>query len=339
MKLKQYLLSQFSNTFFPIFLVLYFITSIIFLVRIASMTSVITIDLLELITLYAYNLPSIIFYTMPISFFVSLVITLSKLSSEYELIVMTSFGLNPLNILKIFLPITFIMSLSLLIISIGLIPKTKYLSQEMINQKTKEANFNIKASEFGQKFGDWLIYISKKDDKLYEEVKLFKTQKKDEDQFIIARNARLNNDSGNLSFVLKDGKTFYFQKDRINQIDYKAMHINDTLSDSEIVPFTDVFDYWNIRSGNKNDVAKLSFYILTSIFPFISIFLVAAFGYFNPRYEKNRSVAYAIVSVVGYYLISDPLTKTIGFSSILVVIIFWTLLSYYIYKSNVQKVY
>ncbi|WP_419766184.1 MAG: LptF/LptG family permease [Arcobacter sp.] len=339
MKLKQYLLSQFSHTFFPIFLVLYFITSIIFLVRIASMTSVITIDLFELITLYVYNLPSIIFYTMPISFFVSLVITLSKLSSEYELIVITSFGLNPTNILKIFLPITFIMSLSLLIISIGLIPKTKYLAQEMINQKTKEANFNIKASEFGQKFGDWLIYISKKDDKLYEEVKLFKTQKKEIDQFIIAQNARLNNDSGNLSFVLKDGKTFFFEKDKINQIDYKVMHINDTLSDSSITPFTDAFDYWNIRSHSKSDIAKLSFYVLTSIFPFISIYLVVAFGYFNPRYEKNRSVAYAIISVVGFYLISDPLTKAIGFASILVVAVFWTILSYYIYKSNVQKVY
>ncbi|PLY08683.1 MAG: permease [Arcobacter sp.] len=339
MKLKQYLLSQFSNTFFPIFLVLYFITSIIFLVRIASVTSVITIYLFELLTLYAYNLPSIIFYTMPISFFVSLVITLSKLSSEYELIVITSFGLNPTNILKIFLPITFIMSISLLIISIGLIPKTKYLSQEMINQKTKEANFNIKASEFGQKFGDWLIYISKKDDKLYEEVKLFKAQKKDADQFIIAKNARLNNDSGNLSFVLKDGKTFFFEKDKINQIDYKVMHINDTLSESSITPFTDAFDYWNIRSNSKSHVAKLSFYVLTSIFPFISIYLVVAFGYFNPRYEKNRSVAYAIVSVVGFYLISDPLTKAIGFASIIVVAVFWAILSYYIYKSNVQKVY
>lgn len=339
MKLKQYLLSQFANTFFPIFLVLYFITSIIFLVRIASMTSVITINLVELLTLYAYNLPSIIFYTMPISFFVSLVITLSKLSSEYELIVITSFGLNPIKILKIFLPITFIISLALLIISIGLIPKTKYLSQEMINQKTKEANFNIKASEFGQKFGEWLIYISKKDDKLYEEVKLFKAQKEDTDQFIIAQNARLNNDAGNLSFVLQNGKTFYFQKDKINQIDYEVMHINDTLSDTQLEPFTDVFDYWNMRFDNKGHVAKFSFYILTSIFPFISIYLVIAFGYFNPRYEKNKSVAYAIISVVGYYLISDPLTKIIGFSSIPVVGVFWVVLSYYIYKSSVQKVY
>jgi lipopolysaccharide export system permease protein len=338
-KLKQYLLSQFSNTFFPIFLVLFFITSIIFLVRIASITSVITLNIIELGTLYAYNLPNIIFYTMPISFFVAMVITLSKLSSEYELIVVTSFGLNPSNILKVFLPITFLISLSLLIISIGLIPKTKYLSQEMINQKTKEANFNIKASEFGQKFGDWLIYISKKEDKLYEEVKLFKTENKGTDQFIIAKNARLNNDSGNLSFVLNDGKAFYFEQDKINQIDYNVMHINDTLSESKITPFTNAYEYWKERINSDGDVSKFSFYILTSIFPVISIYLVVAFGYFNPRYEKNRSVAYAVISVVLYYLISDPLTKSIGLLSIPTIIVFWTIMSYYIYKLTVKKVY
>jgi lipopolysaccharide export system permease protein len=35
------------------------------------------------------------------------VITLAKLSNEYELIVLTSFGLNPIKIMKMFFPITF----------------------------------------------------------------------------------------------------------------------------------------------------------------------------------------------------------------------------------------
>lgn len=133
MKLKGYLLSQLGNSFFPIFLGLFFITSIIFLVRIASLTSVVTINFLELGTLYSYVIPNILFYTLPVSFFISLVITLSKLSSEYELIVITSFGLNPKNILKIFLPVTFIISVSLLIISLGLIPKTKYLTNKLMD--------------------------------------------------------------------------------------------------------------------------------------------------------------------------------------------------------------
>ena len=35
-------------------------------------------DFFELFKLYAYVIPQIIFYTMPISFFISLVITLAK---------------------------------------------------------------------------------------------------------------------------------------------------------------------------------------------------------------------------------------------------------------------
>jgi lipopolysaccharide export system permease protein len=183
LKLKQYLYSQLAITFFPIFLGLFFITAVIFLVKIASLTSIITINFSELFQLFSYVVPQILFFTMPISFFLSLVITLAKLSGEYELTVITSFGLNPIKILKIFLPITLVVSSLLLIVSVGLIPKTKYLSKQFLEKKKKEANFNIKASEFGQKFGDWLIFINGKDEKVYDEIKLFKTEKK-QDQFI-----------------------------------------------------------------------------------------------------------------------------------------------------------
>ncbi len=338
MKLKGYLLSQLSNAFFPIFLGLFFITSIIFLVRIASFTSVVTINFFELATLYSYVIPNILFYTLPVSFFISLVITLAKLSSEYELIVITSFGLNPKNILKIFLPVSFIISISLLVISLGLIPKTKYLTNKLMDQKTKEANFNIKASEFGQKFGDWLIYISKKDDKYYEEVKLFKTEK-ELDQFIISKSANLNNESGDLSFVLNNGKTFYFEKDKVNQINYEKMHINDTVAQTKLDVYTNVYDYWEKRINVYNDGDKFTFYILTSIFPFISLFAVISFGYFNPRYEKNSSVALAVSFTVVYYIFSDYLSKSIIFNALYTLPIVWFLFTYYLYRRNIKKVY
>ena len=140
MKLNHYLYSQFAITFFPIFLGLFFITSIVFLVKIASLTSIITIDFFELFRLFAYVVPQIIFYTMPISFFISMVITLAKLASEYELTVITSFGLNPVNILKIFLPLTLLLSALLLVVSVGLIPKTKFLTKQFLETKKKESS-------------------------------------------------------------------------------------------------------------------------------------------------------------------------------------------------------
>lgn len=338
MKLNQYLYTQLGLTFFPIFLGLYFITSIIFLVKIASWTSIIQINFAELALLYLYVVPNILFYTLPIAFFISLVITLSKLSSEYELIVITSFGLNPVRVLKVFLPITFIISVSLLIISLGLIPKTKHLTNSFYAQKKKEANFNIKASEFGQKFGDWLIYITSKEKKKFHEVKLFKTEN-NSDQFIISKTANLNNDSGNLSFQLNDGKTFHINENIVNQINFESMHINDTLSNSKTEEFDTPISFWKNKLKKNDDIDKMTFYVLTSIFPFISLFLVIAFGYFNPRYEKNHSVSYAVLFVVLYYVLVDFLAKKFFLNALYVIPVIWVCATYFIYTRRVKKVY
>ena len=338
MKLNHYLYSQLAITFFPIFLGLFFITSIIFLVKIASLTSVITIDFFELFTLYAYVVPQIIFYTMPISFFISLVITLAKLASEYELTVITSFGLNPVNILKIFLPITLLLSALLLVVSVGLIPKTKFLTKQFLDVKKKEANFNIKASEFGQKFGEWLIYISGKDDKVYDDVKLFRTDEK-KDQFIVSETAILDNDKGSLSFKLEDGKAFIINEKEFNQIDFQSMYINDSIADSKVGRFTNSYEFWKNNIEKNIDIDDLTFFILTSLFPVLSLFLVITFGYFNPRYEKNRAVTYSLISVVLYYVLIKAIGDRVFLHALYIIPIIWISATYLLYSKTIKKEY
>jgi lipopolysaccharide export system permease protein len=338
LKLKQYLYSQLAVTFFPIFLGLFFITSVVFLVKIASLTSIITINFYELFTLFSYVIPQIIFFTMPVSFFLSLVITLAKLASEYELTVITSFGFNPINILKIFVPITLFISAILIIVSVGLIPKTKYLTKQFLDKKKKEANFNVKASEFGQKFGDWLIYINAKEDKLYEEVKLFKTSEK-EDQFIVSKTAVLDNDKGSLSFKLNDGKAFVINENEFNQIDFKSMYINDSIADTKTVVFTNSYEYWKDNIDKNIDVDDLTFYILTSLFPLFSLFLVITFGYFNPRYEKNRAVFYSLISIVFYYVLIKSIGDKILLHALYIIPILWLIGTYILYFNTIKKEY
>ena len=338
MKLNHYLYSQFAITFFPIFLGLFFITSIVFLVKIASLTSIITIDFFELFRLFAYVVPQIIFYTMPISFFISMVITLAKLASEYELTVITSFGLNPVNILKIFLPLTLLLSALLLVVSVGLIPKTKFLTKQFLETKKKEANFNIKASEFGQKFGDWLIYINDKNDKTYSDVKLFKTEEK-KDQFIISKTAVLDNDKGNLSFKLVDGKAFIIDEKELNQIDYESMYINDSIADSKIGVFTDTYTYWKQNIEKNVDIDDLTFFVLTSLFPLFSLFLVITFGYFNPRYEKNRAVFFSLIAVVLYYVLIKMIGDKILLHALYIIPTVWIIGTYILYSQTIKKEY
>jgi lipopolysaccharide export system permease protein len=295
-------------------------------------------DFSELFRLYAYVIPQILFYTMPISFFLSLVITLAKLSSEYELTVITSFGLNPINILKIFLPITLLLSALLIVVSVGLIPKTKFLTKQFLDVKKKEANFNIKASEFGQKFGDWLIYISGKDNKIYNDVKLFKTEA-NKDQFILSKTAILDNDKGNLSFKLEDGKAFIIDDKELNQIDYKSMYINDSIADSKIGIFTNTYTYWKKNIENNVDLDDLTFFVLTSLFPLVSLFLVITFGYFNPRYEKNRAVFYSLLAVVLYYVLIKIIGDKILLHALYIIPIIWLIGTYILYSQTIKKEY
>ena len=324
--------------FYPIFFALFFITSIIFLVKIASLTSVITLSFSELFLLYSYNLPSIIFYTLPFTFFLSLIITLAKLSNEYELAVITSFGLNPIKILKIFMPLTIILTLLLLVLSVGLMPKTKYLSKEFIELKKKEASFNIKASEFGQKFGDWLIYIESENNDQYENLKLFKNDEK-MNQFIVSNKAVLINKDGNLSFKLMDGKVFITKENEVTQINFESMYINDNLASKDKGLFTTTYDFWENQLSNNRDIDDFNLYVLMSIFPLISSFLIISFGYFNPRYEKNRAVMKSIVAIVIYYAVVMIIKDKMALHALYFIPIMWIIGSYYYYSNTIKKEY
>ncbi|MFW0743206.1 LptF/LptG family permease [Aliarcobacter butzleri] len=338
MKLQRYLYSQLAITFFPIFFGLFFITAVIFLVKISALTAIITVNFFELFRIFSYTIPDIIFYTMPISFFISMVITLSKLSSEYELTVITSFGLNPFKILKIFLPLTLLLTLLLLVVSVGLIPKTDFERKQFVNIKKNEANFNIKSGEFGQKFGDWLIFINDKKNNLYEDVKLLKVQK-DNDQFVISKNAVLENDNGILSIRLDEGKAFLIDKEEFNQINYEVMYINDSISTAKTTVFTTTYDYWKNNIKNKVDLDDLTFFILTSFFPLMSLFLVITFGYFNPRYEKNRAIMYSLISIVLYYVLIKSIGDKIFLHTLYIIPILWLSGTYFLYSKTIKKEY
>jgi lipopolysaccharide export system permease protein len=339
LKLNSYLFKQISLAFIPIFLGLLFITSIIYLVKISALTSIIDITIYELFILYLYHLPIVLFYTLPISFFISIGIAISKLSSEYELIIISSLGLNPLKIIKTLLPITIIFTICILIISLGLIPKTKYLKESMLNTKKKEASFNIKDSQFGQKFGTWMVYIKEKKLNRYNNIKLFtKHDIKNKQDFILSKEATVVNNKGSLSLTLKDGKYFQMSKNKLDQVNFKEMQMNNDLTISSVKKYESIILYWYTKIKYKQDIDDFVFYILISIFPLISLLLILSFGYFNPRYEKNHTISYSLLSITIYYLITNYLAKNIYLYAFYVPII-WFYITYIVYNRKIKYFY
>jgi lipopolysaccharide export system permease protein len=334
--LKRYLLQTYSETFFPIFLTLYLVTSIIFLVKISSLTSVIQVSFLELLLLYGYTVPTILFYILPVSILVSLSLSLSKLSSEYELIVFTSFGLNPLQVFRIILPQLILSTIILLIISFVLIPKAKQLNTEFTQNKKFEAQFNIKESEYGQKFGDWFIYVSSKENDIYKDIVLFKEEKS---TFIVAKTANMLNENRYLTLNLYDGKVVEIDK-KLNEVEFEKMQINNEITGTKLInTFSDIIDYWKTMDSDKSKRFNVVFFSLYSIFPIISIFFIISTGYFNPRYDKNYTVTITMICTVIYVVLIQKLTGAIGITALFTIPIFWFLAGYLLYRIRIRPYY
>ncbi|MEA2017323.1 MAG: LptF/LptG family permease [Campylobacterota bacterium] len=338
--LKKYLISTYSQTFFPIFITLFTITSIIFLVKIASLTSVIQINFLELLELYSYSIPTILFYTLPVTIFISLCLSLAKLSSEYELIVITSFGLNPIKILKLIFPTLVLSSILTLIISLALIPKADYMKKSFLKDKKTEASFNIKASEYGQEFGKWLIYVNEEKNGLYKDIVLFNQDKnKNEDTFIIAKYATMTNVKTSLTLSLQDGKVLKI-KEGVNQVDFKKMVINNEIKQlPNINTFDDLLLYWKDLKQSHIKELNFTFYILVSIFPLISIVFIIYIGYFNPRYDKNNSTSLGLLFATFYILVAQKLANVIGTDVLYYAPLIWVFFSLILYRYKIKPNY
>ena len=137
---NRYLLKHFSELFSSLFFILFFITSMVFFIKIASLTAVIEMNFLELGTLYIYLLPRTLLYTLPVTFFLALTITLFNLSRENETIVLFTLGYDPKKIARFFMFFAALLSGILLITLFILIPISKELNSNFIDYKKAQAN-------------------------------------------------------------------------------------------------------------------------------------------------------------------------------------------------------
>ncbi|WP_419675770.1 LptF/LptG family permease [Aliarcobacter butzleri] len=117
------------------------------------------------------------------------------------------------------------------------------------------------------------------------------------------------------------------------------MYINDSISTAKTTVFTTTYDYWKDNIKNKVDLDDLTFFILTSFFPLMSLFLVITFGYFNPRYEKNRAIMYSLISIVLYYVLIKSIGDKIFLHTLYIIPILWLSGTYFLYSKTIKKEY
>lgn len=339
--LRQYLFLAFNQIFFPLFFTLFFISSVILFVKIAGLTSIVQMTFFELFQLYFYSMPNVIFFTIPVSFFAACVIALTKLSYDYELPVLFSLGMNPMKIAHILGTLSLLVSLLLLIISLGMVPLSKQQYRQFIEEKQNNANINIRATEFGQKFGDWMLFINETGDDShnYKDIVLFSNKQFEKESFLIAKDAQITGTPTGITLKLDQGRAFLESNNTIEQIDFEAMKIRDTASGSD-EPFYGVVDYWKKAfEGDTKRAKDLCASILFSIFPSICILTALVFGIHNPRYHRNRSYVLIGIAIGVFYTMVYSSSVTVPLLGTFLVPIVWLGGSYWLYRRFVARYY
>lgn len=333
-KLQKYIIDHFTILFVSMFLPLFAIASVVFLIKLATYTAVIQLSIWEMTQLYLFTLPEILFYTLPITFFVAATLTLYRLSTDNEIIVLFSLGIHPKFLLRTFFKPALLLSILLFFNFFVIFPHAKVLSSNMVTYKKSEAKFNLSASEFGHSFGDWLLYIgTQKSDEIYGDVFLF-NKNKEEEILLSAKEAQVINDQGILRLKLSDGEGYSYSKEKFTQIDFETMYINDTMS-AKLTKHEDTLGYW--LSEHRRD-KKITMFItdtLLSLFPLLCLFLVLSIGIIHARHQKSKTYLYLFVAIAIFYGSTIGLQKLLSFYTIAVVALVWLGVTYLMYKKMI----
>ena len=334
-KLRRYILSTFGLLFFSIFLPLFSIASVIFLIKLASYTAVIQLNLWEMFKLYLFILPEILFYTLPITFFVAAALSLFRLSTDNEMVVVFALGIRPTFILTTLMKPAALLSLLLIFDFFVLFPHTTVLSTNFVRYKQSEANFNLQASEFGHNFGDWLLYIGKAHkDRSYGDVVLFHKEAKEE-ILIQAEKAEVLNNRGILRLKLTNGQGYSYTDEKMTQMQFEAMMINNVMQ-TELRPYNSPIEFWLDPERRKSKIRMFITDILLSLFPVAGLFAALSIGIAHVRHQKGYVYLWLFVSMLFYYAGTTGLQKALGFYTIPAVFFSWLFVTYLIYRRRIR---
>ncbi|MFA6195015.1 MAG: LptF/LptG family permease [Sulfurimonas sp.] len=333
-RLQKYIINNLSILFLSIFLPLFSIASVIFMIKLATYTAVIQLTLWEMSKLYFFVLPEILFYTLPVTFFIASTLTIFRLSTDNEIVVLFALGIHPKFIIKTLFKPALLLSIVLFFDFLILFPHATVLSSNFVSYKKSEAKFNLSASEFGHSFGDWLLYIGKNNpDGSYADLFLF-NKNKTEEILINAKKGEIINDSGILRLKLTDGEGYSYSKEKFSQMNFKVMNINDTLS-TDLTQYRTPIEYWLSDDRKESKRHMLITDTLLSLFPILSLFLVASISIVHIRHQKGRIYLYLFLGILIFYGASMGLQELLSFYTIPLVALVWLGATYSLYKKTI----
>ena len=206
--------------------------------------------------------PDFITLLLPLSFFLGVIITVSRLYSDREIFGYLAGGLSENDLVKYLFPQAMFFFLITLSLSIFLAPYTKELSKEILSLDTIQEQFeSVRQKElFSFNENDGFIHVENKENNILDEVIIF-IQNDDYSSLIIAENLVYEDLSSKTNLDFKDGVLY---QDIFNQnssfVSYfgeLSVPINNSKNTISGLSLSKLFDF-SIKSSKSQTQWNLS---------------------------------------------------------------------------------
>ena len=178
-----------------------------------------------------------------------------------------------------------------------MIPIAAQLNANFIDYKKTVAKLNLKPTQFGQKFSDWMVYVGSEmqdnNGTTYKDIVMFNPYIKDSQRLITAKNQSIE-----LSLV--DGKMYDIKDEIYHQSNFKSMKIR-TAQSEEVSDIGGIKEYWTEANSSEKRRKDLSTYVLVALFPLASTLFAISFGIVTYRYEKGMVYVGTFGVLFGYF--------------------------------------
>jgi lipopolysaccharide export system permease protein len=307
---RRYILGVFTRSYLLVFLPFLLIVSIIFIIQLSALSAQVNLKATELIQLFGYMLPEIFFYTIPFSLIAALANTFTQLSDGNELIALFSLGHTPGRILKILLPSLLLFSLLLLTLSILLYPQMKQKLNNFKREKISEATLNIVPNKLSQNFGNYHVFVEKKDrNGSYRNMVLFYRGKDEKYQLIYARKGVARNENGEYTLHLTDGMGETSDEEKVEHVSYRDLTLYQYPSAENVGTVTSM-EFWKEASVNRKRKGRLLYLTFVALSPLLMLGIIAMMTFYNPRYRRGLSSLTILVVALLIYIPAAILQKT-----------------------------
>ena len=248
----------------------------------------------------ALRFPDFVTLLIPLSFFLGLVITISRLYSDREIYGYISGGLSPIDLIRYLIPQSLLFFLITLVLSIYVAPYTKELSKEIISVDTiQEKLASIKPKELILFDDDGsFIYIEDKENSSFDKVIVFDGSD-DKSSLVRASKLKYFETESSIELNFENGSMYQniFNKDSsvITQFGELKIPAGKEVTILKGLSFSKLFDF-----SVKSSKSQMQWNISVPLTIFIFLLLAVSLSKVQPRQGRLSVVLPSIFIYILY---------------------------------------